>query len=275
MDVASALNQGRRHRLPGARRGRQARTRRLCHHRASVEGLGQAPRTRTPATTVQLAAQWMVVSDLGLTAISGADGVHALVQSLGSAAPLSGVDAQARRAQQRSAGGEDDWRRRAGRFRSGPRAREGRLGAGPAGRDARRRLRLSQPRPERLRPYRPRRRGARPAERRSTRSSTPSAASTAPARPCSSTALLRDAKGVARPGLPLTLIVKRPDGVEYKRATLPDEGLGGRAYAIPLLSGSAAGKWSIDAYADPKGDQHRPRRVPGRGLHSRAARLHP
>ena len=41
--------------------------------------------------TAQLAAQWMVVSDLGLTAISGDDGVHALVQSLGSAAPLSGV----------------------------------------------------------------------------------------------------------------------------------------------------------------------------------------
>ena len=42
--------------------------------------------------TVQLAAQWMVVSDLGLTAISGDDGVHALVQSLGSAAPVAGVE---------------------------------------------------------------------------------------------------------------------------------------------------------------------------------------
>ena len=34
----------------------------------------------------------MVVSDLGLTAISGGDGVHALVESLGSAAPLAGVE---------------------------------------------------------------------------------------------------------------------------------------------------------------------------------------
>ena len=59
---------------------------------------------------------------------------------------------------------------------------------------------------------------------------------------------------MAKPGLPLTLVVKRPDGVEYKRATLADEGLGGRSFAIPLLSGSAAGKWSIEAYADPKGD---------------------
>ena len=68
------------------------------------------------------------------------------------------------------------------------------------------------------------------------------------------TALLRDARGVARAGLPLTLVVKRPDGVEYKRATVPDEGLGGRALAVPLLAGSAPGKWRIEAYADPKGD---------------------
>ena len=68
------------------------------------------------------------------------------------------------------------------------------------------------------------------------------------------TALLRDAKGVAKPGLPLTLVVKRPDGVEYKRATVADEGLGGRAFAVPLLPGSAPGKWTIQAYADPKGD---------------------
>ena len=67
-------------------------------------------------------------------------------------------------------------------------------------------------------------------------------------------ALLRDAKVVVTSSLPLTLVVKRPDGVEYRRATLPDQGLGGRAYAIPLLPGSAAGKWSIEAYADPKGD---------------------
>jgi uncharacterized protein YfaS (alpha-2-macroglobulin family) len=67
-------------------------------------------------------------------------------------------------------------------------------------------------------------------------------------------ALLRNAKGVAKSGLPLTRVVKRPDGVEYKRATLPDQGLGGRAYGIPLLPGSAAGQWSIEAYANPKGD---------------------
>ena len=60
---------------------------------SSPRGLGRArpTRRRGRGRDVQLAAQWMVVSDLGLTAISGDDGVHAIVQSLGSAAPLSGV----------------------------------------------------------------------------------------------------------------------------------------------------------------------------------------
>ena len=66
-------------------------------------------------------------------------------------------------------------------------------------------------------------------------------------------ALLRDATSEAKTGLPLTLVVKRPDGVEYKRLTVADQGLGGRAVAVPLLSDATAGKWTIDAYADPKG----------------------
>ena len=115
--------------------------------------------------SVQLAAQWMVVSDLGLTAISGDDGVHALVQSLGLRRAARRRRTQARCAQQRSAGDEDDRRRRPGRFRSRPLARQGRLGAGPSGRHARRRLRLPQPRPERFRPQRSRRRRPRSARR--------------------------------------------------------------------------------------------------------------
>ena len=39
-----------------------------------------------------VATQWMVVSDLGLTTFSGDDGLHASVRSLASAAPLAGVE---------------------------------------------------------------------------------------------------------------------------------------------------------------------------------------
>jgi uncharacterized protein YfaS (alpha-2-macroglobulin family) len=203
--------------------------------------------------SVQLAAQWMVVSDLGLTAISGDDGVHALVQSLGSAGPLAGVElrliARNNEVLATKTTGAD------GRVHFDPGLSRGKGGSAPGllvatlagdygflslaqnafdlsdrgvgGRDP----------PSGLDAFLYTERGVyRSGET------------------VFATALLRDAKGVAESGLPLTLVVKRPDGVEYKRATLPDQGLGGRAYAIPLLPGSAAGKWSIDAYADPKGD---------------------
>ncbi|KAB0266010.1 alpha-2-macroglobulin family protein [Microvirga brassicacearum] len=67
------------------------------------------------------------------------------------------------------------------------------------------------------------------------------------------TALLRDVKGVAVPGVPLTIVVGRPDGVEYRRALVEDQGLGGRALSIPILPGSLRGTWRVAAYTDPKG----------------------
>ncbi|CAM3044255.1 Alpha-2-macroglobulin [Methylobacterium mesophilicum] len=66
------------------------------------------------------------------------------------------------------------------------------------------------------------------------------------------TALLRDPRGAAVPNLPLTVVVKRPDGVEYRRVSVPDQGLGGRALPLPLLSGAMRGTWRIAAYSDPK-----------------------
>ncbi len=205
------------------------------------------------AESVQLATQWMVVSDLGLTAMSGDDGVHALVQSLGSAGPLAGVElrlvARNNEVLATKTTGPD------GRVDFDPGLSRGKGGSAPGllvatlgddynflnlaqnafdltdrgvgGRDA----------PAGLDAFLYTERGVyRSGET------------------VFATALLRDAKGVARPGLPLTLVVKRPDGVEYKRATLADEGMGGRAFAVPLLAGSAPGKWTIEAYADPKGD---------------------
>lgn len=67
------------------------------------------------------------------------------------------------------------------------------------------------------------------------------------------TALLRDAKGAAVPGVPLTIVVRRPDGVEYRRAVVEDQGLGGRALSVSILPGSLRGTWRVAAYTDPKG----------------------
>ncbi len=212
-----------------------------------------APTSPDADEGVQLAAQWMVVSDLGLTAISGDDGVHALVQSLGSAGPLSGVElrlvARNNEVLASKTTGAD------GRVDFDPGLSRGKGGSAPGLLIATLAgdynfLSLTQ--------------NAFDLSDRGVAGRDPATGLDAflytergvyrSGETVFATALLRDSKGVAKSGLPLTLVVKRPDGVEYRRATLPDQGLGGRAYAIPLLPGSAAGKWSIEAYADPKGD---------------------
>lgn len=67
------------------------------------------------------------------------------------------------------------------------------------------------------------------------------------------TALLRDGQGNAMAGGPLTLVVERPDGVEFRRAVLPDQGAGGRSLALPLNSAVPTGTWRVRAFTDPKG----------------------
>jgi len=198
-----------------------------------------------------VATQWMVVSDLGLTTFSGDDGLHASVSSLATAAPLAGVEvrlvARNNEVLASKTTGAD------GRVAFDPGLSRGDGGSAPgllvamlgddygflnltqsafdltdrgvSGRDA--------PGPLDAFLY---------TERGVYRSG----------ETVFLTALLRDAKGEAKTDLPLTLVVKRPDGVEYKRATVADQGLGGRALAVPLLSDAAPGKWEIDAYADPK-----------------------
>ncbi len=67
------------------------------------------------------------------------------------------------------------------------------------------------------------------------------------------TTLLRDSKGVAVAGLPVTLVVERPDGVEYRRTVVQDQGGGGRALSFPMISSAPTGTYRVRAYTDPKG----------------------
>ncbi|WP_298254185.1 alpha-2-macroglobulin [Bradyrhizobium sp.] len=68
------------------------------------------------------------------------------------------------------------------------------------------------------------------------------------------TALLRDGQGTAISGGPLTLVIERPDGVEFRRKVLPDQGAGGRTLAVALNSAVPAGTWRVRAFTDPKGN---------------------
>ena len=111
------------------------------------------------------ATQWFVVTDLGLTTLSGNDGLHAMVRSLGTAGPVADVVA--------APGGDQQRDSRRGRhrcrglceFRVRPDARHRRHGARPARRAGQER-RLQLPRSVRLAhgPDGPRRRRPRAAE---------------------------------------------------------------------------------------------------------------
>ncbi len=52
--------------------------------------------------------------------------------------------------------------------------------------------------------------------------------------------------------VPLTLVVRRPDGVEHRRLVLNDQGLGGRSHKLQLATGAMTGTWRTALYVDPK-----------------------
>ena len=66
------------------------------------------------------------------------------------------------------------------------------------------------------------------------------------------TALLRDGQGNAISGAPMTLVVERPDGVEFRRALVADQGAGGRSLSLALNSAVPTGTWRVRAFTDPK-----------------------
>ncbi len=67
------------------------------------------------------------------------------------------------------------------------------------------------------------------------------------------TALLRDGQGKAMTGSPLTFVVERPDGVEYRRALVADQGAGGHSLTLLLNSAAPTGTWRVRTFTDPKG----------------------
>jgi uncharacterized protein YfaS (alpha-2-macroglobulin family) len=199
-----------------------------------------------------VATQWFIVSDLGLTAFSGKDGIHVLVRSLASALPVSGIEVRliARDNEVLAAKHTDG----AGYIRFDPGFSRGTGGAAPGllvaedGKGDYGFLDLST--------------SAFDLSDRGVKGRAAPAALDAfvytergvyrPGETVFLTALLRDAAGASVPAAPLTLVIKRPDGIEYKRLETKDEGGGGRSLALPLLPDSATGTWRVEAFSDPK-----------------------
>lgn len=65
--------------------------------------------------------------------------------------------------------------------------------------------------------------------------------------------LLRDKIANAIPDMPLTVVVSRPDGTEFKRFTVTDEQQGGAHTPFTLTATAPRGRWQAAAFADPQG----------------------
>lgn len=65
------------------------------------------------------------------------------------------------------------------------------------------------------------------------------------------TALVRDRAAAAVEGLPLTLKIVRQDGLEVVSRTLQDKGAGGYSADIPLAASAATGMWRASVHAGP------------------------
>ncbi len=68
------------------------------------------------------------------------------------------------------------------------------------------------------------------------------------------TALSRDNTAQAIEGLPLTAILYRPDGVEYRRAVSDGGVAGGHVFSLPVAPDVPRGTWKIEIKSDPNAD---------------------
>jgi len=200
------------------------------------------------------ATQWFVATDLGLTTLSGNDGLHVMVRSLGSAGPVPQVRVRLVAINNEVLGeAETD---PAGYARFAPGLMRGTGGGAPgllvaqtaagdysfvdlsrAPMDLTDRGVDGRAPPKPLDVFLTTERGIyRVGET------------------VYATALVRDATARAAPGVPLTAVVTRPDGKEHRREPLADAGLGGSVTPIGLPANGMRGAWRIGIYADIKAE---------------------
>ncbi|MFN3723235.1 MAG: MG2 domain-containing protein [Paracoccaceae bacterium] len=195
--------------------------------------------------------QWFVVSDLGLTTMSGVDGLHVFVRSLGTAQAKAGTTIDLLSTANEILATVTTDAMGYARFDAG--LTRGTAGAAPAlivvrdGADDVAFLSLTDPEfdlSDRGVEGRP------PAPPIDVFLTTDRGAYRA-GETVYATALARDGNAAAVPGLPLTARLKRPDGVEYSRMLVPDAGAGGHVFALPIADSAPRGVWRLEVLADP------------------------
>jgi alpha-2-macroglobulin len=198
------------------------------------------------------ATQWFVVTDIGITTLGGNDGLHAVLRSLGDAGPIVGatVTLVARNNEVLGTATTDDEgyaRFDAGLIRGTGGNMPALITAMTAGGDyafisltgaafdLTDRGVSGRPAPQPIDVFTTTERGVyRPGET------------------VHVTTLMRDSAAEALPEVPMTLVIKRPDGAEHLRQLAADEGAGGRANSIELPAGAMRGSWRADVFTDPE-----------------------
>ncbi len=197
------------------------------------------------------AVQWFVISDIGLTSYQGADGVHVFARSLATAEPMAGAEVSlvnTANAVLATATTDDMGYARfsegvaSGRGASAPAMIVARQGAEDM-------VYLSLDGPE----FDLSDRGVEghpPAPPIDVFLTTDRGAYRA-GEVIHATALARDGRAEAIPGLPITAVLYRPDGVEYSRNLSEGAGAGGHVFALPVAGSAPRGTWRLDLHADP------------------------
>ncbi len=199
---------------------------------------------------VGAAWQWFVVSDLGLTTMSGADGLHVFVRALGTAGAKEGITLELLNRANTVLGTATTDAMGYASFPAG--LTRGTGGAAPAmivardGADDLAFLSLTDPEFDLSDRGVEGREAAPPVDVfLTTDRGAYRAGETVYA-----TALTRDARAAAVTGLPLTAVLMRPDGVEYTRQVAADGGAGGHVFSLPIAGSAPRGVWRLDLFAD-------------------------
>lgn len=209
------------------------------------------PTEKSKNESYERATQWFIVSDLGLTAFTGSDGIHAFVRSLGDATAILGsqVKLVARNNEVLATSTTDEF----GHAKFDAALTKGEGGAAPAILVATQGIGEYAFLDLTLNAFDLSDRGVKGRD---------------PAGPVDAfmytergvyrggeevniTALVRDQFGKASV-VPTTLIVTRPDGVEQSRTVMNNQGLGGRDFTLQLAKTAMSGTWRLWLHTDPK-----------------------